>query len=193
MIMSRPQIQALLALLPLCTVGCALFQPEVPVFDTAEAQYRYADDVVILTDPLPLEERGSNVLDPTSLYSQYRARDYRRFIQAFEAVTENFPDDDEYTPRAKLRLAEYHFQLREHASAIMIYRAILEDYPEDELIQAGALYGLGNVYMMRQQFNEAASQYTELLQRFPNSLNPRIVDMQQRALERLTRIRYHTT
>ena len=47
--------------------------------------------------------------------------------------------------------------------------------------------------MMRQQFNEAASQYTELLQRFPNSLNPRIVDMQQRALERLTRIRYHTT
>jgi len=182
-----------LALLALWAMSCALFQPRIPLFDTAEDQYRYADDLVILTDPIPLEDRGTNILDPNSLFSQYRSRDYRRFIDAFEAVVDNFPDDQVYTPQAKLRLAEYHFQLRDHPSAIMIYRELLESYPDNEIIQAGSLYGLGNVYMMRQQFNEAAAQYSELIQRFPNSLNPKIVDMQQRAMQRLNRIRYHSS
>jgi len=182
-----------LALLALWAMSCALFEPKVPLFDTVAEQYRYADDLVILTDPIPLDQRGTNVLDPNSMYSQYRTRDYHRFIEAFEAVVDNFPKDEVYTPQAKLRLAEYHFQLREHASSIMIYRALLEEYPDDDLIQAGSLYGLGNVYMMRQQFSEAATQYGALLQRFPNSLNPRIVELQQRALERLSRIRYRTS
>lgn len=178
--------------------GCLhIFEEKIPEFATSTEQYRYANDLVALATPLP-EDHSQDSWRQTNLETpyyqapllRYRDRDYRRFIRAFERVVARFPDDDQFTPEAKVRLGEFHFQLQEYGLAASYYTDVLNNYPEEALLQAAALWGLGNVRLAQGQYAEAQRQYMQLVREHGASENIRIAELAQRATLRIQQIQY---
>lgn len=176
--------------------GCQrLFDRPVPEFATAREQYRYAEDLVQQTDPLP-ERRESNAFtrEDSPYYepprTRYRERDYRRFVQAFETVATRFPGDTEFTPNAKVRVAELQFLLEDYGLSASAYRDVLESYPDDEVLQSASLFGLAQVALARHQYSEAQRFFRELISRHGRSQNDAIAELVQRAQLRLQQLQY---
>jgi TolA-binding protein len=176
--------------------GCHwIFKEPIPDLETPLAQYQYATGTVEMAKPLSADtSRGPWTTDRESPYFEappvrYRDRDYRRFIRAFSRVVSRFPDDTEHTPKAKIRLGEFHYLLGEHGLAVSYYREILDGYPDDELFQAAALFGLGRVRMAQQQFGDAHRVFTNLIQRHGDSQIPQIIELVEKARMRLFQLR----
>jgi TolA-binding protein len=189
-------ITALLMLLPIA--GCRrIFQEPVPELPTAVAQYEYATGLVDLTTPLP-EDRSSSPWHNSRIENpyyevppvKYRKRDYRRFIRAFDAVVNRFPDDTQYTPNAKVRLGEFHYLLDEYGLSANYYRDVLESYPDDEVLHSAALYGLATVRMAQGQYTDAQRIFNRLIQEHGRSQLSNVLDLVQRAQFRVFQIQH---
>lgn len=178
-----------------CGIFGNVFREKVPDMDTARAQYDYASGLVDMAEPLPQDESlnpwhsdGDNNPYNTGAALQYSDRDYARFIRAFEKVIDRFPDDQEFTPNAKVRLGEFHYLTGDYGMAVSYFRDVMRSYPENDLLMAVSLFGVGRVRMAQNQYADAQIQFTRLIRGYGNSDNVQILQLCERARFRLLQL-----
>ncbi|MEE9281519.1 MAG: tol-pal system protein YbgF [Myxococcota bacterium] len=144
------------------------------------------------TDSAPLggapTAASIEIRDYESSFRLYRAGDYRRAIDRFEAFLQTHPSSD-YADNALFWMGECYFKLGDHERAVLVFEDAVKRYPEgnkvpDALYRQGrALLEIGARSQQAAAYTPAARQVFErIVQDYPDSERVREA---QRELERL--------
>ena len=182
--MRRPGAWAALALLAALAIGCRSAAPEVfvPVMQTAAEQYAYA-----------LKFKESSRAELVTDKDKYeKAREV--IMQTYAKVPENFPDDRQFTPLAKLDIIDMRCgfdsqrvklegreQERVMHQAIRDLADLAQKYPENEQVQAKTLYDRGMCHKALGEFNKMQEYFKALIDKYSKSLDSTIQNLARRA------------
>ncbi len=104
--------------------------------------------------------------------------------KTFEFVIENFPEDREVTPMAKLEIADMKAGLdrsrltptaNDLREAIADFQKIQEDYPESEAIQAKARFDEGKCWLSLKEYEKAQGIFRDLMDNYRESKDPDVI------------------
>ncbi len=130
-------------------------------------------------DELPSAEtyyqRGLEELGGRRVMLFFHDTDYKRAIELFQEVIDNYPYSDSAT-QAELKIADVYFQQEEYEQAATYYQDFVERRPKHEQVPY-ALYRQGLCYAQRMREPDqdqeaartAAAQFKVLLERYPES------------------------
>ncbi len=144
------------------------------------------------TDPAPLggapTAASTEIRDYENSFRLYRAGDYRRAIDRFEAFLQTHPSSD-YADNALFWMGECYFKLGDYERAVLVFEDAVKRYPEgnkvpDALYRQGrALLEIGARSQQAAAYIPAARQVFErIVKDYPDS--ERVLEA-QRELERL--------
>ena len=160
--------------------GCtrAASRVVLPVQNSAAEQYKFAESVQQQSN-LPL------ITDPKR-YAETR----HQVRESYVAVIQNFPEDREFTPLARLVILEMDAGLdskrapysdRRALRAIDDYEQLLAEYSDNEFVQAKGRYDMAQVYMRRREFSEAMGLFRWLRDQYATSADPHLAELGKRA------------
>ncbi|MFP4380556.1 MAG: tetratricopeptide repeat protein [Candidatus Sumerlaeia bacterium] len=157
---------AVLFLAVLLTVACVKNRSEVtvPRMETAEEQFNLAEEKY---------QQYRGMVPP-----EMRPRLERETIAAFEMVIQRYPENDRFTPLAKLRLAFMEKFRGETKAALKSFDRLIEEYPDNDLVQVYSIYNAGIICDDLKKFKKAKEYYRlALTPRFLNHPNEEIRNM----------------
>ncbi len=148
----------------------------VPVQKTAREQYAYA---------LNFRDKNNLVLhNKEKMGRLLQVRD--EVWKTFSAVVENFPEDREVTPLAKLEMARMQAGLdrsrlstshAEYRAAVKDFQRLREDYKENEFIQAWSRFGEAFCLKEMKEFESAQKLFKEITENYATSKDKDIMDV----------------
>lgn len=130
-------------------------------------------------DELPSAEtyyqRGLDALEGDTTLLFFRDVDYKRAIELFQEVIDNYPYSESAT-QAELKIADVYFEQEEYEQAATYYQDFVERRPKHPQVPY-ALYRQGLCYAQRMREPDqdqeaartAATQFNVLLERYPDS------------------------
>ena len=138
-------------------MACGLTRPKpqsfvIPVYDTAEEQFRFAEKYY--TDTLPS-------IDP-----ERRREQMLKAIACFNKVVERFPDDEEWTPLALIWTGDVYYKSKDFEDAIKYYERARENYPNYDYVQIKALWAEGKSLELMSNYDQAHQMHREVLDRY---------------------------
>lgn len=165
-----------LSALPCIFSGCAAPGPKVyvPHQPTAKMQYAYANSY---------RARQNLILRDVS--NSGRWSDTRKALEkAFAMVIELYPEDLQYTPLAKLEIAEIRAGLdfsagegtsrRELRRGIRLFQGLQEDYPEIHYIHAKAMLDEALTWKELRRFDRLQALLVAIIEIYGDSEEPEI-------------------
>ncbi len=150
---------AVCALTLAVSAGCASAPPPDDELPSAEAYY----------------QRGLDALAGDTTLFFFRDVDYKRAIELFQEVIDNYPYSESATA-AEIKIADVYFEQEEYEQAATYYQDFVERRPKHPQVPY-ALYrqGLCSAQRIREPDQDqeaaraAASQFKVLLERYPDS------------------------
>lgn len=160
--------------------GCSLFKSKfvIPEMSSAREQYALAYDAY---------------RNAEAFYGMSDKKDAacEEAMEAFRAVTKNFPDDTEYRPLAELMLGRCELIRQNFKGAVSAYEKALAHNPDSVPVQQVGLFELGVALDGQEKYEEAKEAYRAYLEKY--SEDPALKDdrdAQRRLAE--ARKRYRT-
>ena len=90
-------------------------------------------------------DASREIRDYEDAFRLYRAGDYRRAIDQFEAFLQTHPSSD-YADNALFWLGECHFKLGDHERAVLVFEDVVKRYPNGNKVP-DALYRQGRALL----------------------------------------------
>jgi tetratricopeptide (TPR) repeat protein len=107
--------------------------------------------------------------------SPERRRDLRnQFRQVYSRVVTGWPDDQEYTPAAKLILADLDREDGNWRKALHSYREIQQQYPNYAAVRVRAMFHEAGLLDSRKQYDEAKTIYRRIMTEYANHPDKRV-------------------
>ncbi|MBI1784402.1 hypothetical protein HYR69_04590 [Candidatus Sumerlaeota bacterium] len=157
------------------STGCNLFKRDreiyVPIQKTAREQFMYAAEY----------RDKHNLILRNKERPERQARTRESIKRTFQVVVEQFPEDREVTPMARLELADMLAGMdparitpkeRDLRRAIAEFQKIQDDYPEIESIQAKARLDEGLCWVKLKDYEKAQNLFRDIEDAHRESKDP---------------------
>lgn len=154
-----PKIGLIIIVLPLLL--CCLKKKEIKEFPTAVEQFDYA--------AIFHQMRSGKVLQKEN------KKAVKEIIQHYQKVIDKFPDDDVYTPEAKLQVANGYYVIKEYKKAMKYYNSILNGKSKLDYHYARALKGIGDCYGIENKRDLAVKYWSECVNKYKDSDNQTVI------------------
>lgn len=127
----------------------------VPEFKTPREQWVFAHD---------MHTRSFMPVEPAQ-----RPRHLKRLVAGYEKVIERFPEDQQFTPLAKLEICELQFRYEQYPLSLQMADSIIADYSSIEYIDAKARFVRGLSLENLDRRIEAQKTYKECIDKYKDS------------------------
>ena len=152
----------LLVILTLLLITC-LKKSKIEEFPTALEQFNNAAQFHQMHSAKILQKDNTQII--------------KEIIQHYMRVVDKFPDDDTYTPEAKLQIANGYYLIKNYKKAIQYYNSILKGSSKIEYHYARALKGIGDCYGIMGEKDLAVKYWTECVNKYKDSDNKTIIKL----------------
>jgi len=148
-------------------------QYHIPEKATAELQYVFAVQYL---------------QDRSRIHTRQRKELYDSVIDAFSAVIDRFPEDQIFTPLARMDIADRYFELKDFGYAMQLYKEAQSDYAMNDFVQAKTLLKIGLCYEIKGKNAKAIEQYKMCVDFYGNHADDaikKVVDQARALTERV--------
>jgi len=152
----------LLVILTLLLITC-MKKSKIEEFPTALEQFDYAAQYHQMHSAKILQKDNTQII--------------KEIIEHYKRVVDKFPDDDVYTPEAKLQIANGYYLIKNYKKAIKYYNSILKGNSKLDYHYARALKGIGDCYGITEEKDLAVKYWTECINKYKDSDNKTVIKL----------------